>query len=213
MNPKTHFLLPILTCVTTSNICLAGKATELTPTLAKPGKVLVEDSFAAAELGKTWTVAKGDWVVRDGAVVGKEKQEDNHPAVFILTQPNRNSIIRLSFKLEDAKTFALSYNHAKGHLFRVSVTHDGLAIYKDKDKKDPNSKGLVLSKADAKFEANQWYTMQVEVKGDKVAVQTDNGVKVEASNPELDVDKTGYRFVTPGVALWLDDIKVWEVAP
>jgi hypothetical protein len=213
MKTKSLLLLTALTCATTSHLCLAGKGTELTPTLAKPGKLLVEDSFAAPELAKTWTVAKGEWVVRDGAVVGKIKKEDNHPAVFILTQPNRNSLIRFSFKLEDAKGFSLSYNSAKGHLFRVSVAADGLTINKDKDKKDPDSKGLVLGKADAKFESSQWYTMLVEIKGDKVAVQTDNGVKIEASNPELDVDKLGYRFVTPGEALLLGDIKVWEAAP
>ena len=213
MNTKFLLLLTALTWTATSNLCLAGKGVELTPTIAKPGKLRVEDSFATAELGKTWTVAKGEWVVRDGALAGRMKKEDNHPAVFILTQPNRNSIIRLSFKLENAKAFSLSYNSAKGHLFRVSVASDGLTILKDKDKKVADSKGLVLGQADVKFDKGQWYTMLVEVKGDKLAVQTDNGVKIEASNPELDVDKTGYRFVTPGESLLLDDIKVWEVAP
>ena len=55
--------------------------------------------------------------------------------------------------------------------------------------------------------------MQVEVKGAKVAVQTDNGVKIKGSNPALDVDKTGYRFVMKGESLSLDDVKVWNVAP
>ena len=72
---------------------------------------------------------------------------------------------------------------------------------------------MAIGKADAKFEQGQWYTMQVEVKGAKVAVQTDNGVKIEGSNPALDVDKTGYRFVTKGESLRLADVKAWEVAP
>jgi hypothetical protein len=83
----------------------------------------------------------------------------------------------------------------------------------DRDKKDEASKNLPLGKADTKFEPGQWYTMQVEVKGDKLAVQTDTGVKLEATNAALNADKTGYRFVTAGESVALADVKTWEVAP
>jgi hypothetical protein len=53
--------------------------------------------------------------------------------------------------------------------------------------------------------------MQVEVVGDRVAVQADNGAKVEVRHPGLDIEKTGYRFVTRGSTLFLDDVNVWEV--
>jgi 3-keto-disaccharide hydrolase len=209
----------LITFVTTlalglsGNVCFAGKSAEIKPNLATPGKVIVDESFAKATLDKPWTVAKGDWQVRDGALVGKEKKEDNHPAVCTLNKPNHDSIIRFSFKLDGTKGFSLSFNHTKGHLFRVKLDAGAVTIHKDQDKKDPNSKGLDLGKAPAKFEQGQWYTMLVEVKGAKVAVQTDNGVKLEVSNAELDVDKTGYRFVTTGESLWLADVKAWEVAP
>jgi len=35
-------------------LSFAGKATDLPPSLAKPGKVVVEDDFSAAQLAKTW---------------------------------------------------------------------------------------------------------------------------------------------------------------
>ncbi len=188
----------------------AEKGTVLKPALAKPGKAVLEEKFDGTQLGKIWMVNKGDWQIKDGAVTGKEKKEDQHPAVLLLNQPNHNSIIQFSFRLEGVKGFNLSYNHAKGHLFRIVVGNDGLSINKDKDKKDAKSKAAVLGKAAGKFEPGRWYTMLVEVKGDKVSVQTDNGVKLEASNRELDVDKTGYRFVTTGASLLLDDLKVWQ---
>jgi hypothetical protein len=191
----------------------AGKATDLKPILAMPAKATVEESFAGSALGKSWTPAKGDWQVQDGTLVGKEKKEDNHPAVGALNQPNHNSIIRFSFKLDGVTGFSLSYNHPKGHLFRVNVTPTGVTVATDKDKNDEASKAVPIGKADAKFEQAQWYTMQVEVKGAKVAIQTDNGVKIEGSNPALDVDKTGYRFVTKGESLRLADLKAWEVSP
>ncbi len=191
----------------------AGKGADLKPILAKPGKAIVEETFAGSALGKNWTPAKGDWQVSGGELTGKEKKEDNHAAVGALNQPNHNSIIRFSFKFDGVKSLSLSYNHAKGHLFRVNVAPTGITVNTDKDKKDEASKAVVLGKADAKFEQGQWYTMQVEVKGAKVAVQTDNGVKIEGSHPSLDVEKTGYRFVTKGESLRLADVKAWEFAP
>lgn len=208
---KLPALLALLTLPST--LCFAGKGTELKPILATPAKVAVEDSFSTSALGGTWKVAKGDWQVNGGALVGKEIAEDKHAAVCALNVPNHNSIIRFSFKLDGSKTLAVSYNHAKGHLFRVNITPAGLVVQTDKDKKDPTSKVEQIGKAEVKFEPGQWYTMQIELKGQKVAVQTDNGVKIEGGHASLDVDKTGYRFVTSGASIALADVKAWEVAP
>jgi hypothetical protein len=118
--------------------------------------------------------------------------------------------MQLSFKLDGAKALALSYNHAAGHLFRINIHPDGFTISKDPDKKDESIRGGVLGKAEAKFEKGQWYTILVEVKGDKVAVQTDNGAKAEGSDPRLAMDKINYRFVTTGESVQLDDLKITE---
>jgi hypothetical protein len=185
---------------------------ELKPILTTPGKLVFEDNFSSGSLAKPWTVAKGDWQVKDGIVTGKEKQEDKHNAVLALAQPNRNSVIQVSFRLDGAKMFHLSNNHAKGHLFRVIVVAGGLSISKDKDAKDPNSKGAVLARSDAKFEPGKWYTLMVEVQGGSVNVQTDNGVKLAASDRELDRDKINYRFVTAGESLSISGVKIWQVA-
>ncbi|HEV7402998.1 MAG TPA: hypothetical protein VGO11_08735 [Chthoniobacteraceae bacterium] len=190
--------------------CYAGKNAELKPTLAKAGKVLTEQNFDTGGLDKPWTVAKGDWQVAGGAVVGKEKAEDKHPAVLALALPSKDSIMQLSFKLDGAKMLALSYNHAAGHLFRVVITGDGFTINKDPDKNDPSIKGGVLGKAEAKFDKGQWYTILVEVKGEKVAVQADNGAKAEGADPRLAMDKINYRFVTQGESVQLDDLKITE---
>ena len=208
-----RLLLTALALTLPATLCLAGKGADLQTTLAKPGKLLVEDNFAGSALSKVWTTPKGDWQPQNGTLVGKEKASDNHPAVLLLGQPNRHSILRFSFKLDGAKAFAVSLNHAKGHLFRIQVEQDGLVLLKDKDKKNPASKSGELARAPGKFAPGEWHTMLVEIKGDKVAVQTDNGVKMTGGHPELDVEKTGYRFVTRGEALSLGDLKVWEALP
>lgn len=208
-----HPLLALAVLALTNPLAQAAKDADVKPRLTTPGKIAFEASFESGGLEKPWTIPKGDWQVKDGAVIGKEKTADMHPAVLNLGLPKHDSIIRFSFKLDGAKMFNLSFNHAKGHLFRVIVSPDALSLNKDADKADEASKPLLLGKVEAKFAPGEWHTMLVEVKGTKVTVQTDNGVRVETNHPALDVDKTGYRFVTRGESLLLDDIKVWDVAP
>jgi len=213
MTTNTRIILTTVIAGLSTALAFAGKATDLKPVLATPGNLLVEEDFSGGALPTTWTTPKGDWKPQDGFVVGNEKNEEHHAAVLMLAQKNHNSIIRFSFKLDGAEGFALSFNHATGHLFRISLSTAGIRINKDADKKDPSSKSLPLAKADGKFEKGQWHTMLVEVQGTKVAVQTDNGINIDATHPELDVEKTGYRFVLSGGSLALDDVKVWEAQP
>jgi hypothetical protein len=210
MNPRLLATFTALIFAPSAALCHADKATDLKPLLNQPGKLVVDEKFAGGALPGSWGGVQGDWQVRDGAVVGKEKASDEHAAVLFLNHPHRDAIVQFSFKLDGAKNFSLSLNHLKGHLFRVAVAEDGLTLSKDKDKKDPKSKVVQLGKAAGKFEAGKWHTLLLETKGGKVSVQADNGAKVEGSHPELDVDKTGYRFVMKGEFLRVADVKVWE---
>ena len=212
MKAKTQFLAVSLITIT-SCIAFAAKDADLQPTLARPGKVVFDATFEGGELGKSWAMPKGDWQIKDGAMIGKEKASDMHAAVLSLGLPRKDSIIRFSFRMDAVKMFGLSFNHAKGHLFRVNVSPGALLVSKDKDKNDAAAKGGPMGKAAAKFAPGEWHTMLVEIKGAKVSVRTDNGAKVEAEDAALDVEKTGYRFVMRGDSLLLDDVKVWEVAP
>lgn len=191
----------------------AEKDAALKLLIAQAGKPIMDEEFAGAKLPKGFVVNKGDFQVRDGMIAGWEKKEDKHAAVLTLQKPFRNAILRFSFKRDGVTGFNLSLNHPKGHLFRVLINDDNLTINKDKDKKDPASKQVVLGKAEGRFETGRWYTLQIEIVGDRVAVQTDNGVKLDVRDPALDVEKTGFRFVTRGSTLYLDDVTVWNVQP
>lgn len=210
----THrILLTTISLAASLASSLAEKAAELPPMLAKPGKAVTEEAFDATALGKAWSVAKGEWQPRDGVLAGREKKEDKHAGVLTLGHPNRDSIIRFAYKMDGVRGFAMSLNSTKGgHLFRVNVTADSVALIKDKDKKDPASKSEQLGKAEVKSGDGKWHTLQLEIKGANVAVQTDHGAKISAGNPALDVEKTGYRFVVQGESLLVDDVKVWEAA-
>jgi hypothetical protein len=188
----------------------AEKNADLKPTLIPAATASVKESFDTTALPEAWRVNKGDWQVKDGAVVGKEKAEDMHAAVLTLTKPFSSTAVRFSFKRDGATGFNLSFNHAKGHLFRLAIADGGLTLSKDKDKKDPNSKIEVLARAEGKFPPGQWHTLLVEVQGDTVSVQADNGAKLTAKHADLNVEKTGYRFVTRNSSLLLDDLTIWS---
>ncbi len=194
----------------TAALCFAAKGVDIKPALSTPGAIVFQDDFSSGSLSKSWSIAKGDWQVNGGMVVGKEKAEDHHNAVLSLNRPNRNSVIQVSFKLDGASFFHLSYNKEKAHLFRVMVLPTGISIMKDPVLVEPKQPSVVLAKSDTKFESGKWYTMLVEVQGSNVMVQTDNGVKLSGSNPALDTDKVNYRFVTKGASLDLAAIKIWQ---
>jgi hypothetical protein len=189
----------------------AEKDADLKLLISKAGKSVVQEKFDGSKLPKLWVANKGEFQPREGVIAGWEKKEDNHAAVLTLQKPFKNAVLRFSFKRDGVTGFNVSLNHAKGHLFRILINDDGLTVNKDKDKKDPNSKPELLGKAEGKFSTGQWQTLQMEFVGDRVAVQADNGTKLEVRHPELDVEKTGFRFVMRGSTLLLDDVNVWEV--
>lgn len=190
---------------------LADKNVTIKTKIASVGSPVIEESFDAP-LAKPATAVKGEWKVVEGVLVGKELAADKHAAVLNYQKQNRNSVVRFSFKFDgDTEGFNFSLNHAGGHLFRVVVAPTKMTLNLDKDKKDPESKAVVLATAKGEFESREWYTMQIEMLGDRVVAQTDNGLTVEGSNAKLDTDKPNYRFVMRGDSLAIDDLHVWDV--
>ncbi len=188
----------------------AEKNAELKPALVT-APITFRESFEASALKADWRVNKGQWQVAGSAVVGQEKAEDVHAAVLTLARPFKTAAVRFSFKRDGATGFNVSFNHPKGHLFRVLISDSAMTL--NMDKKDPNSKVQMLGKADGKFPAGQWHTLLIEVQGNTVSVTADNGAKLVAKHAGLDMEKTGYRFVTRGQSLLIDDLTIWQAKP
>lgn len=212
MRTCRHFAAALLGLLILVPAGRAEKNADLKPTLVPAASVALDEKFDATALPAEWRVAKGDWQVAGGAVVGKEKASDMHAAVLTLNRPFKTAAVRFSFRRDGATGFNLSFNHAKGHLFRIAVADDGLSLIKDKDKNDAASKQQVLSKIPCKLPPGQWHTLLVEISGEKIALQADNGEKLFAQAPSLDVEKTGYRFVTRGSSISIDDLIIWQAA-
>ena len=165
----------------------------------------VKADFSTATLPETWTGLKGDWKVVEGALVGAELESDEHAAVLSIPDVHKDSTIRFRFRMDGAKGFHLSYNHPKGHLFRVTLVGDVLTLAMDKDKKDPASKAEVLGKETLTLKPGEWTEMSCAVTGDTAKV-TCGGKTLSGTHANLAKEKTGYRFVVMGASVGFDDV-------
>lgn len=182
----------------------------LEPKIFQCHDAVVSETFDQQIPGKAIPV-KGRWTVSHGAMQGAELESDRHAAVLNYQKPNRDSAVKFRFKLSDTSGgFHFSLNHQTGHLFRVVVDSDGVSIKLDKDKKDPESKAVLLANANQEIAKNQWHTMLIEMKDDRVVTQVSQGVVLEARHSKLAVAKPNYRFVARGSALFIDDLFVFE---
>jgi len=170
----------------------------------------VTEDFSSGEVPSAWPVAKGEWQVQDGALVGKEVASDKHAAVLTIPDPHGDSKISFKFRADGMKMFALSYNHPKGHLFRVKVDPKMVMLITDKDKKDPASKAETLDKKEFAAKSGEWIEFSCVVKGDTVMVKVGD-VELSGTHDCLTKGKTGYRFVVAGESVGIDDI-VFESA-
>jgi hypothetical protein len=166
---------------------------------------VLKADFAKEALPEGWKGMKGEWKVVDGALAGAELESDKHAAVFAIPDPHRDSSLRFRFRLDGAKGFHLSYNHAKGHLFRVVVTSETVSLSMDKNKKDPTSKAVPLGKEKFTARPGEWVGMSCSVEGTTVKV-TCGDVTLTGTHEGLAREKTGYRFVVQGATVGFDDV-------
>jgi len=187
-------------------LCLT---TVLAFTLGDNALALENDFDDATELPAGFKVAKGDWKVVDGALVGAELEADNHAAVLSFGPKNTDSEVRFKLRFDGAEFFHLSLNHSKGHLFRVIFHPDtGVSVNKDRNKKDPESKAIKLGARKGPISKGEWHDVVIKISGKSVSAKIDDGQAVDVSHPALATEKTGYRLIVRGSSVSVDDLKI-----
>ncbi|MDA7920609.1 hypothetical protein N9B73_02535 [Verrucomicrobiales bacterium] len=172
------------------------------------GEDVISDDFSGDALSPSWAAAKGDWKIEDGKLSGAELESDKHAAVLTYKAPHHDATGEIKFQLNGSTGFHLSFNHPKGHLFRIIVSEKSASLRTDKDKKDPESKSINLNTVEGTFEQGKTYTMNFAMKGDTASFEFDNGVKVEGSHELLKMEKTGYRLIIKGEGVLFDDFAI-----
>ena len=188
----------------------AENAVDLQPKIFRCDRAVISETFDD-QLPEIAVPVKGRWKVFDGVLQGVELEADKHAAVLNYQKVNRDSAVRFRFKLSDSSDgFHFSLNHQSGHLFRVVVDSNGVSLKLDKDKKNPDSKVMILASSKQEIAKDQWHTMLVEMNGDRVVTQVSQDVLLDVRHPKLEATKPNYRFVTRGQALLIDDLNIFE---
>jgi hypothetical protein len=191
----------------------AEPATELQPVMTQRGKTLASDDFDKA-LGKEWAVAKGKWEVVDGALRGAELKSDMHGAVLRHDVAFTNGVIQLSFKLDGAKTTAVSFNGPKGHVARVAIRPNGFVVQKD-DQDGPKGpdKAVMLQTCTTDIKPGEWHTLLIEMQGKEMLATLDGKHTAYGEHDALDKPKTSVRLTASGESVSFKNFRTWEATP
>lgn len=174
-------------------------------TSSASGDEVITDDFSGESLSGSWVAVKGDWKIQDGMLSGAELESDKHAAVLNYSAPHNSNDGEIKFQLNGSREFHLSFNHPKGHLYRVVVKEGSVSLRTDKDKKDPASRAINLETVKGTFEQGRTYTMSFKVADGTATVEFDNGLKVTGTHELLKKEKTGYRLIIKGDGVLFDD--------
>tara|TARA_R110002096_G_scaffold301332_2_gene496214 strand:+ start:552 stop:1439 length:888 start_codon:yes stop_codon:yes gene_type:complete len=184
------------------------------PLLATTGEILFEDDLS--EIREGWASGNGDWKSEEGALIGKERVEDDHAATFKRALPFKDAVIQFSIKLDGAKSTTFSIDNATGHLCRVSVNAAGITAQKDDNDKDKGpDEGARYNAVERKLADGEWHTVMIELVGDTFLAQVD-GEEDDVSFGSHEMfagEKMKLGFTISGESAQFKDFRVWEALP
>ena len=171
--------------------------------------VVFMDSFTTPTLGPTWHARTGNWVVKDGAVVGQKVASDKHPAKLELKQPWHDGLLRFTFRPSAPGGLDLDLYQEATRVAVVRMRTESLS-FGTYPKTGP-SKAAVLGQTDAGFAAGVAHAVTVERRGQTVHVRSDNGLSLRVPDAGLGLGVTSGLFILrgdPDATVTLDDVTV-----
>jgi hypothetical protein len=179
---------------------------------AESTRLLLAEDFAAPALDAKWKQAKGKWSVTSGVLTGSEMAADKHAAVVRYPLAFQDGVIEFSFRLDGAKGLHLSLNGEKGHICRVILRPDSIALQKDKSgAKDP-SKPEALARLDTPIEPGKWHTLRVELAGGRMTATLDASKTLSGEHAALNAMKANFGFPVQGASASISKLRVWAGA-
>jgi hypothetical protein len=183
-------------------------AADTKPLLAVPGKVIYESKLDSAP-GAPWKAAKGKWELVDGAWRGSEKAEDNHGAVTRLPSKLPDFVIEYEFKFEGAKSTSLSINAVKGHLARISITPNSIAVQRDDNDHEGPDKAVVFARFPAEISPGTWHKVRMEMVGDTLLGKVDDHI-AWGSSDLFKQERAAPGFTVAGQSVDFRNLKITE---
>lgn len=170
--------------------------------------------FDETKRSEKWTVNFGHWEPKDGVLVCRQLDEDNHPAASRWQIPLKDAVIKLRLKFDGATGFHLGFDPApgelkkQGHLYSLVVTPTQVQLKKHKDKANEASKDQTLATTSLNAATGEWLDIELRTEGEKVTALVGKSAKLEASDPTFSVAKPTVVFRVIGSDVQLDDVQV-----
>lgn len=170
--------------------------------------------FEEAKRPEKWAVNFGHWEPKDGVLVCRQLDKDNHAAASRWQISLKDAVIKLRLKFDGATGFHLGFDPAQGelkkqgHLYSLVVTPTQVQLKKHKDKADEASKDQTLATASLNAAAGEWLDVELRTEGEKVTASVGKSAKLEASDPTFSVAKPTVVFRVIGGDVQLDDVQV-----
>jgi hypothetical protein len=216
--------------------------------LIAKGKLIFEDDFNRQEaddskeqIGKEWKTnsakrAKGikQADLKDNALSIKMAKEADHGVSVLHTNPFDDGIVKVRFKMHDAKGIGFNFNDPKarkitwaGHVCAVKVTPKSISItdqitghfrldihnMRKEGKKKEAAKlceGKVITKKN-KLEIGKWYEMTIVFQGSLLEAYIDGKKITQLNSAGLDHKfKDNIAFAVSG-EVEVDDLKIWSL--
>lgn len=201
----THLRPLLLLCFTLLALATMRTSDAADPILAR---------FDETKRPEKWTVNFGHWEPKDGVLVCRQLDKDNHAAASRWQIPLKDAVIKLRLKFDGATGFHLGFDPApgelkkQGHLYSLVVTPTQAQLKKHKDKADDASKDQTLATASLDAVSGEWLDIELRTEGEKVMATVGKSAKLEASDPTFSVAKPTVVFRVMGSDVQLDDVQV-----
>lgn len=205
------------------------------PIKADKGVLLFEDDFSISELGDRWTSHPNSFFIERSAMRATQLKDAGHGAVTRAIFDFKDVWISFDFKYAGGERFNFVVDdkndksvHA-GHICRLTMNKGRVILQDDKTgtmnlkirsqrlagDSSPELEKLLEAKRseiDFEFKDEQWYRMDVLIKGDRMEVHLDGKFLLGHQSEGFDhPTKTQFGFTVTGQSIYYDNVEAWSL--
>lgn len=174
-----------------------------------PGETVLSEDFSPETISERWWY-KGDFALRDGALVRTNLHPTENRRVFFKDPSFHNTVVQFDFKLAGKTTdLRLVTGSGGGYNSVTQIRTDHFQINTPVDR-DAGIVPAHLGECVRESHQNQWQTMTVEYWNNEIVAHLNENEFVLGKHPIIDRTRTyfAFQFDFPGASI--DNVRVWK---